>query len=617
MNFFSGLTLLGGLAMFLYGMRLMGDGLKQSSSGTLKQVMEKVTNNTFKAFLLGVAVTAIIQSSTATIVITSGLVGAGLLTLRQSLGIIIGANVGTTVTGQIIRLLDMDAGGSWLQIFQPSSLAPIALIIGIIMIMGMQNRVRNAKQIGDIAIGFGILFSGLLNMTSAVSALSESQFIKDLFTGIGENPLAGYASGTIVAFILQSSSATIGILQAFSKSGLLIWHGVYPIIVGVYLGDCVTTAIVCSIGASPDSRRVGVINIAYNLIKSALVLIGVGIAHYAYLLDGIWNQIVNSSLIANTNTIFNLVCALLILPVIPLLEKLSYRLVKDEPVKVSEYQEKLDALSPMFFSSPALALSSCYDLLTVQLQLAKKNIDLAYGLFSDFDEKIYNEIQEDEVNIDMFADRISGYLVSLLPHLKDDQHTAILDEYYRVFSEFERLGDHAINISDNAKDLADKGSAFSVTATEELDVLMKLLDKILEETELAFRKRDIDAAYRIQPLRKVAADMILELKESHLARMGHGTCNVFLDPNFENLLSDMVRIADVSSNVGEAVIVRVRPEVASKEHTYFADLRHENEDYNRLYQEAREEYFSQLPEGAYGESGSARKHNALPRFNDA
>ena len=285
--------------------------------------------------------------------------------------------------------------------------------------------------------------------------------------------------------------------------------------------------------------------------------------------------------------------------------------------RFSEYQEKLDALSPMFFSSPALALSSCYDLLTVQLQLAKKNINLAYGLFSDFDEKIYNEIQEDEVNIDMFADRISGYLVSLLPHLKDDQHTAILDEYYRVFSEFERLGDHAVNISDNAKDLADKGSAFSVTATEELDVLMKLLDKILEETELAFRKRDIDAAYRIQPLRKVAADMILELKESHLARMGHGTCNVFLDPNFENLLSDMVRIADVSSNVGEAVIVRVRPEVASKEHTYFADLRHENEDYNRLYQEAREEYFSQLPEGAYGESGSARKHNALPRFNDA
>ena len=616
MNFFSGLTLAGGLAMFLYGMRLMGDGLKQSSSGTLKQVMERVTNNTFKAFLLGVAVTAIIQSSTATIVITSGLVGAGLLTLRQSLGIIIGANVGTTVTGQIIRLLDMDAGGSWLQIFQPSSLAPIALIIGIVMIMGMENRISNARQIGNIAIGFGILFSGLLNMTSAVSALSESPLIQDLFTGIGNNPLAGYASGTAVAFVLQSSSATIGILQAFSSSGLLIWHGVYPIIVGVYLGDCVTTAIVCSIGASPDSRRVGVINIAYNLIKSALVLIGVSIAHSFGLLDGLWNQVVNSSLIANTNTIFNIVCALLILPVIPLLEKLSYRLVKEEPVEVNKYQEKLDALSPVFFTSPALALGACYDLLKIQLQLSRKNIDLSYRLLTEYDEKVYEEIQTDEVNIDMFADRISGYLVSLLPHLKNEQQISILDEYYRAFPEFERLGDHAVNISDNAKSLADKNTAFSHKAISELNVLMTLLDRILDETEQAFAKRDIDAAYRIQPLRKLTADMISELKENHLARMGKGECNVFLDPNFENLLSDMMRIADVSSNVGEAVIVRVRPEIASNEHSYFEDLRRRDKNYNRIYEEARKQYFGMLPEDAYGKAGVARRHNLI-EHNDA
>ncbi len=616
MNFFSGLTLAGGLAMFLYGMRLMGDGLKQSSSGTLKQVMERVTNNTFKAFLLGVAVTAIIQSSTATIVITSGLVGAGLLTLRQSLGIIIGANVGTTVTGQIIRLLDMDAGGSWLQIFQPSSLAPIALIIGIVMIMGMENRISNARQIGNIAIGFGILFSGLLNMTSAVSALSESPLIQDLFTGIGNNPLAGYAAGTAVAFVLQSSSATIGILQAFSSSGLLIWHGIYPIIVGVYLGDCVTTAIVCSIGASPDSRRVGVINIAYNLIKSALVLIGVAVAHSFGLLDGLWNQVVNSSLIANTNTIFNIVCALLILPVIPLLEKLSYRLVKEEPVEVNKYQEKLDALSPVFFTSPALALGACYDLLKIQLQLSRKNIDLSYRLLTEYDEKVYEEIQADEVNIDMFADRISGYLVSLLPHLKNDQQISILDEYYRAFPEFERLGDHAVNISDNAKSLAVKNTAFSHKAISELNVLMTLLDRILDETEQAFGKRDIDAAYRIQPLRKLTADMVSELKENHLARMGKGECNVFLDPNFENLLSDMMRIADVSSNVGEAVIVRVRPEIASNEHSYFEDLRHRDKNYNRTYEEAHKKYFGMLPEDAYGKAGVARRHNLID-YNDA
>ena len=216
----------------------------------------------------------------------------------------------------------------------------------------------------------------------------------------------------------------------------------------------------------------------------------------------------------------------------------------------------------------------------------------------------------------MFADRISGYLVSLLPHLKNEQQISILDEYYRAFPEFERLGDHAVNISDNAKSLADKNTAFSHKAISELNVLMTLLDRILDETEQAFAKRDIDAAYRIQPLRKLTADMISELKENHLARMGKGECNVFLDPNFENLLSDMMRIADVSSNVGEAVIVRVRPEIASNEHSYFEDLRRRDKNYNRIYEEARKQYFGMLPEDAYGKAGVARRHNLI-EHNDA
>ena len=228
MSIFDFLTLFGGLAMFLYGMRLMGDGLKESSSGTLKKAMESVTNNQFKAFLLGLGITAIIQSSTATIVITSGLVGAGLLTLHQSIGIIIGANVGTTVTGQIIRLLDLDTGGgatSWLQLFKPSSLAPIALIIGIIIIMG--GRLKSSRQIGNIAIGFGILFSGLMNMTAAVNVLTESGMVEGLFTGLGNNPVLGYLTGAAVAFVLQSSSATIGILQAFSAFGVFMMRQFY------------------------------------------------------------------------------------------------------------------------------------------------------------------------------------------------------------------------------------------------------------------------------------------------------------------------------------------------------------------------------------------------------
>lgn len=609
MNIFNVLTLLGGLAMFLYGMRLMGDGLKESSSGTLKQIMENVTNNVFKAFFLGLAVTALIQSSTATIVITSGLVGAGLLTIRQSMGIIVGANVGTTVTGQIIRLLDMNAeGGSWLQIFKPSSLAPIALIIGIVLLMS--GRMRNARQIGSIAIGFGILFSGLLNMTDAVSTLTESSFVQDLFAGLGNNPVLGYLAGAGVAFVLQSSSATIGILQAFSSSGLLIWHGICPVIAGVYLGDCVTTAIVCSIGAKPDARRVGIINILFNLCKTVVVLAFVAIAHRLGLLDWIWNRTVNSGVIANTNTCFNLGSALLLLPMLPLYEKMSRRIVKDEPVEENKYQEKLDALSPAFFATPALALNSCYDILVTQLRLARENILDAYGLIKNYDEKVWQKIQDKESNIDLFADRISGYLVQLLPHLKDDLHVSIVDQYYKVVSEFERLGDHAVNISDNARRLAEQDSSFSDAAMEELDVLKSLLEKILAETQLAFEKRNLRAAYRIQPLRKVAADLVGTLKEDHLARMSRGECNVFLDPNFENLLSDMMRIADVSSNVGESVVVRVRPELAHREHGYFRDLRHENAEYDRFYRKARAEYYEKLPEGHTKTAGQ-------PGFNDA
>ena len=252
MTIFDIISLFGGLAMFLYGMRLMGNGLKDSSSGTLKKALETVTRTPFTAFLMGVGMTAVIQSSTATIVITAGLVGAGVISLRNSLGIVIGANVGTTVTGQIIRLLDLNSSGtSFLEFFKPSTLAPIALIIGVMAIMS--KKLRISEKAAQIIIGFGILFSGLLKMTEAVSVLTETGIIDRLFTMMGDNPVIGYAVGAGVAFVLQSSSATIGILQAFSTSGQMTFSEIYAVLVGIYLGDCVTTAIVCNIGARPDA----------------------------------------------------------------------------------------------------------------------------------------------------------------------------------------------------------------------------------------------------------------------------------------------------------------------------------------------------------------------------
>ena len=582
--------------MFLYGMRLMGNSLKESSSGTLKVAMEHVTNNPIKAFLLGVAITALIQSSTATIVITSGLVGAGILSLHQALGIIIGANVGTTVTGQIIRLLDVDASsGSWLRIFQPSSLAPIALIVGIILIMGV--KFKNSKAIGNIAVGFGILFSGLLNMTGAVNSLSESGIVETLFTGLGDNPFLGYVTGAGVAFVLQSSSATIGILQAFSSSGVLTFKAIYAVIVGIYLGDCITTAIVCSIGADAESRRVGVVNILFNLSKTVLVLVGVTVAQSLGQLNGLWDLPVTSGIIANTNTVFNLSCAILLLPLLGVYEKLARRIIKDEPESEDKYKEKLDSLSPAFFTTPALALRSCYDVLMTIFRASRSNLEKSLALLEKYDESVYKEIMEEEDNIDRLTDRLSRYIVELLPHLQEEYHVGILDQYYKVTKEFERLGDHAVSIAENAANLAKNDTAYSAYAISELKILEDALSQILDNAELAFQRRNVQAAYRIEPLTQVMNDMVNILKGNHLKRMSSGVCNIYADASFTNLLAEMKRIADLCSNVGMAVVIRVRPELADQEHMYSSYLRSGNdEEFNRDYNKAHDEYFARLHE---------------------
>jgi len=594
MDVFDVISLLGGLAMFLYGMRLMGDSLKENSSGTLKTAMEKVTNNPIKAFVLGLLVTALIQSSTATIVITAGLVGAGILTLHQSLGIIIGANVGTTVTGQIIRLLDLNAsGGSLLRFFQPSTLAPIALILGIVLIMG--NFIKNSKSIGNIAIGFGILFSGLLNMTSAVNALSESGMIESLFAGLGDNPVIGYITGAGVAFMLQSSSATVGILQAFSATGLLTFKGIYAVIVGIYLGDCVTTAIVCSIGAKAEAKRVGIVNILFNLSETVLVLAAVAIIHRVGLLDSLWDRTVNSSIIANTNTVFNMSCAVLLMPMIGIYEKLSRVIVKDETVPEDRYKDELEALTPVFFDTPALALQSCYNLLTTIFSISRKNIERSFSLLDHFDESVYADLMAEEDDIDRLTDRLSRYTVELLPRLQLEDHVAILDQYYKVTTEFERLGDHAVNIAELTASLKQNGTTFSKNGKKDLAVLREITLRILDETELAFRKRDLDAAKRIEPLVQVSGELITAMKRSHLQRMSTGECNIYADASFTNLMVEFFRIASVCSNVGVATVVRVNPELADHEHLYYDQIHSgSDEEFNTAYEQARSRYFALL-----------------------
>ena len=594
MTIFDIITLLGGLAMFLYGMRIMGDGLKESSSGPLKNALEKLTNTPIKAFLLGLAMTGLIQSSTATIVITSGLVGAGILSLHQSLGIVIGANVGTTVTGQIIRLLDVDSSGtSILQFFRPSTLAPLAMIIGIIIIMGWKP--KGSMKVGQIVIGFGILFSGLLNMTDAVNVLTETGIIEKLFSHLGSNPLLAYAIGAGVAFVLQSSSATIGILQAFSTSGQLTFGAIYAVLVGIYLGDCVTTAIVCNIGAKPEAKRVGTVNILFNLSETVVILTAVTALYHTGVLDGLWNSVIHSGGIANTNTVFNLSCAILMFPLLPVYEKLSHRLIKDEPAEPQKQDELLDALSPVFFSTPALAFGRCYDALLVMYQKARESVGHAFDVIERFDEKLLSQITETEDYIDLMADRISNYLVEISGHITAPNHVEILNHYNSVVSEFERLSDHAETIGKIARDLHEHKTDFPEIAHSELSVLRKLLDQVLDYGRLTFEKRDVEAARHIEPLEQVVDDMVSALKNNHLDRLRTGACSSFAGTEFLNLLHEAERIFDTCSDIGVATIARVYPDLRHQVHDYVSSLHSgRDEAFNVEYQEAHSQYFALL-----------------------
>lgn len=596
MNIFDIITLFGGLAMFLYGMRMMGDGLKTSSSGPLKKAMERITGTPFKAFLLGVTVTAVIQSSKATIVLTSGLVGAGIITLHQSLGIIIGANVGTTVTGQIIRLLDLNSSGTWfLQLLKPSTIAPLALIVGIVIIMGSKS--GDTAKTGQIIIGFGILFSGLLNMTYAVETLSDSGMVEHLFSRLLHNPVVACIFGATVAFIVQSASASVGILQTFSTSGQLTFGGIYTVLVGIYLGECVTTAIVCSIGAKPEAKRVGIVNILFNLCKSVLILTAVVILYRTGMLDGLWNRPIHSGGIANTNTVFNLACAALLLPCVGIYEKISHKLVKDEPAPAGKYDEMLAALNPIFISTPAMAFGRCYDLFLVMYQLAKNNIGRAFDMLTSYDPEIIKQIREDEDHINSMADHISNYLVQISATITLHYHVEIMNYYFAVITEFERLGDHAVNISEIAAELHEKNSAFSSNALSELNVLRDLLDRILGHTGEAFRKQNLTEARRIEPLEQVVDDLVIVLKQHHLERLRKGECELFNGSELFNLLSEAERISDVCSNVGVATVARATPVIKHQVHDYISMLHSgQDEEFNYVYREVHDEYFRQLLE---------------------
>lgn len=564
------ISLLGGLAMFLYGMEVMGDGLKQSSGNTLKNFLGKLTQNTIAGVITGALVTAIIQSSTATIVLTVGLIGAGILNLRQAVSIVMGANIGTTVTAQIIRLMDIDSSGnSIMAFFKPDALAPMALILGIILFMFIKKGA--SKNVGMICIGFGVLFTGLLSMTSAVEPLADSQLFVDVLAFFSDIPILGIFTGLVLTVIIQSSSAMVGILQALSSTGVITFDLVYPIIMGINLGTCVTTALVCSIGSSKDAKRTGVVHIVFNCVGTVLFMIVMTLLRQAGFFPGMWGSVVDSGGIANFQTLFNLLTAVVLIPFSGLLVKLSYRFVKEDKMEEDPYPE-LAALDKKLMISPAVALYEVEKGITNMITATKRNISLSLSQLKNYEAEQTETINIHEERIDRFADHADNYLIDLSHHVETERENLLLSTLMQCIPCVERIGDYATNFDEMAKKLYDSGIKFSDAAQKELDVLIDAVEEIMRLTVQAFENDSESTARRIEPLEEVIDDMVLLLRNRHTARLCQGVCSVDVGLVFMDVLTYLERTADQCSDLAMLLLGKHNKAILENHHQYLEDL---------------------------------------------
>lgn len=573
--------MLGGLALFLYGMGIMGDGLKSSSAGALKKALEKVTSNPVKSFFLGLIITAVIQSSTATIVIVVGLIGAGVLSLEQSVGIVMGANVGTTITAQILRLMDVQGsanGASVFDLFTPESLAPLAAIIGIVLIMFIKK--GQSKNYGQIAIGFGVLFIGLINMIDAMTPLKESQAFKDIIIRFSENPIFGLIIGTVVTAIVQSSSASVGILQSLTLTGAINFNFAYAYVIGAGLGTCVTIAVVCGIGTKEDAKRVGVIHAVFNILGGGLFLAALEIIRACGGFPEIWSKIVSSGNIADFQTVLKLVTAVLLLPFTPMLIKLSKVIIKDPKVDESEAEIALNLreLNQQLLQTPALALEAVRHLLCHMCELSLKNYNSAVSLLFDYNEAKLNKIAEREGLIDRMADATNNYLITLSPRVESERENKSVSHLLQSLTEFERIGDLAQNIADNATKMAEENLSFSSEAKAELVIMTDAVREAIRLSSEAFCNTDFEVAAKVEPLEEVIDDLNEMLRARHIERLKAGKCSVNGGVYFFDLLINLERLGDQCSDVAVYVLGLRDSAILGNEHEYIQNIHSSHEE---------------------------------------
>lgn len=587
MDIFSILSMIGGLAMFLYGMETMGDGLAKTAGGKLEQILEKLTSTPIKGVLLGAAVTAVIQSSSATTVMVVGFVNSGIMKLSQAVGIIMGANVGTTVTSWIVSLAGIESNNILLQFLKPTSFCPILALIGIIFIMFTKDEKKH--DIGGILLGFAVLMFGMDTMSNAVKPLADVPEFTGILT-MFSNPLLGMLAGAILTAVIQSSSASVGILQALCATGSVTFGTALPIIMGQNIGTCIT-ALISAIGAKKNAKRAAFVHLYFNIIGTVLFMIVFytlnAFLHFAFL-----GQATNAAGVAVIHSVFNVIATVCLLPFHRLLEKLATITVRGNDEDEEEMEglpTELALLDERFLEKPAFAVGHCVTVARKMAEVTEESLVLATNLLDHYDKKTAKRVAVLESQIDTFEDMLGTYMIKLSSKPLSVADNQTITTILHCSGNFERISDHAMNICETAQEMHKKELVFSEKASAELQTYIQALRKIVSMTMQAFNTDDYDLAKHVEPLEDVIDGINSKAKKHHIKRLQKGKCTIELSVPFEDLLTNFERVSDHCSNVAVCMI-QTKDDVYDT-HEYLDTLKENNTpEFRAMYKEYKEKY---------------------------
>ncbi len=588
MDFFNILTLLGGLALFLYGMNLMGNGLESSSGGKLEKLLEKLTSNPLKAVLLGTGVTAIIQSSSATTVMVVGFVNSGIMKLTQAVGIIMGANIGTTVTSWILSLTGIESNNFYIKLLKPSTFSPLLALTGAILLLFFKSEKK--KNIGSIFVGFAILMFGMDTMSTAVKPLADVPEFTNILT-MFELPLLGLLAGAILTAIIQSSSASVGILQALCLTGTISFSVAIPIIMGQNIGTCIT-AMISSIGANKNAKRAALIHLYFNLIGTTVFMILFYTVNF-FVKFSFLNDMVNPAGIAVVHSIFNVTATLLLLPFSKGLVKLASMSIREKKHETIDTENnEFQLLDIRFLDKTSFATEQCKNVTVNMAELTRNSLFKAMSLLENYDPVIEKEIREMEDKVDKYEDELGSYLVKLSSKNLSEKDSRTISILLHCIGDFERISDHATNIMEAAKEMYSKKLRFSDEALHEISVFTQAVKEIVDTSINVFETDNIELASSVEPLEEVIDELNEKLKKRHIQRLRMGSCTIEMGFVLSDIINNFERISDHCSNI--AIWLLQSKEDGLDTHEYINKLRQgTNEKFQKQYNQYKEKY--QLP----------------------